>query len=73
MSDDPFYQIMRDRGLGEAETTEDEVVSPSLPLDYAARVRALELACVHVSDREAHQVISGAQMFLDFLMGLEKV
>lgn len=72
MSDDPFRQIMRDRGLGEAEATADEVVSPSLPADYATRVKALELA-VGLGFLDRKEIVRTAAEFLDFLMGLEKV
>lgn len=64
MSDDPFAQIMRDRGLGDVEVGTDEVPLPALPADYVARVRALELS---------GGALEAARRFLAFLTDRENV
>lgn len=68
MSDDPFTQIMRDRGLGDPETDTDDVQSPALPADYVARVRALELAT-----RSRTNPIPTARAYLAFLTDRENL
>jgi hypothetical protein len=73
MSDDPFHRIMHDRGLGDAEPATDEVPwGAGLPMDYAARVRALELA-VGMGTRDRKEIVATATEFLAFLIGKEKV